>query len=314
MQANQNTANAGLAQSTMAGQQNLLGNVVGGVGSALGLAEGGKVPKTPASSASQVPALTTYADGGMTQAGTYGTIDYSDPFAKQAAPQATPAPSPVQAAPAPMAAAQPMPAAVTPAPQVTTQQPAQAGPKSNAGKILNGQQPKLIGMALAGNTIGQGIGKGLSALFGSSKQAPASTAPDKSEVDLQNQLLQHDSYEGKKEQTPADNADIPSTQDGTLAAAHGGKVPALVSPGEIYVKPKDVHKVAKGANPEKVGKKIPGTPKVKGAVNSYANDTVKTKLDEGGIVIPRSITQGPNPHWNAMKFVHATMAKNKGKL
>ena len=49
-------------------------------------------------------------------------------------------------------------------------------------------------------------------------------------------------------------------------------------------------------------------------MNSYANDTVKANLDEGGIVIPRSITQGPNPHWNAMKFVHATIAKNKGKL
>lgn len=93
--------------------------------------------------------------------------------------------------------------------------------------------------------------------------------------------------------------------------AEGGKVPALVSPGEVYLKPHEVEKVKKGANPMKTGEKIPGKPKVGGAVNSYANDTVRKTLDEGGIVIPRSITQGPNAHWNAMKFVHQTLKKGK---
>lgn len=98
-----------------------------------------------------------------------------------------------------------------------------------------------------------------------------------------------------------------------LAAAKGGKVPALVSPGEQYLPPEDVEKVKKGANPMEVGQKVPGKPKVGGAKNSYANDTVKANLDEGGIVIPRSVTQGENPHWAAMKFVHATMKKNRHK-
>ncbi len=65
------------------------------------------------------------------------------------------------------------------------------------------------------------------------------------------------------------------------------------------------------ANPIKDGKLVPGTPKVKGAKNSYANDTVKATLEEGGIVIPRSITEGKNPHWQAMRFVHATLAKSR---
>ena len=97
-----------------------------------------------------------------------------------------------------------------------------------------------------------------------------------------------------------------------VAAAEGGQVPALVSPGEQYLPPKDVSKVKKGANPLSVGERIPGKPKVKG--NSYANDTVPKTLESGGIVIPNNIMQSKNPHFEAMKFVHATIAKNRGSL
>lgn len=109
---------------------------------------------------------------------------------------------------------------------------------------------------------------------------------------------------------PNNNADMAAANDpDTMRAAKGGKVPALVSPGEKYLKPQDVDKVKQGANPMSVGETIPGKPVVGGAKNSYANDTVPKNLDEGGIVIPRSITQGKNPHWGAMKFVQAHMAK-----
>lgn len=89
--------------------------------------------------------------------------------------------------------------------------------------------------------------------------------------------------------------------------AHGGKVPALVSPGETYLKPQDVEKVAKGANPLKEGERIPGKPKVKG--NSYQNDTVSKDLDEGGIVIPNSIMQSKDAEKKAAAFVKAILAK-----
>ncbi len=97
--------------------------------------------------------------------------------------------------------------------------------------------------------------------------------------------------------------------------AQGGPVPALVSPGEKYLDPKDVQQVEKGAKPMQVGKTVPGTPKVKGAKNSYANDTVPATLEEGGIVIPRSITQGKNPEKKAAEFVAAILKKQslKGK-
>lgn len=105
---------------------------------------------------------------------------------------------------------------------------------------------------------------------------------------------------------------MPSMQP--MPFAQGGKVPALVSPGEQYIPPQEVKAVAEGKkNPLKTGERIPGKPKVPGAVNSYANDTVKRNLDEGGVVIPRSIMQGPNPHWEAMRFVHAhTRSLKKG--
>ncbi len=96
-------------------------------------------------------------------------------------------------------------------------------------------------------------------------------------------------------------------------AAKGGKVPAMVSPGEQYLPPKDVQKVVQqGKNPLAVGERIPGKPKFKG--NNYANDIVPKTLESGGIVIPNKIMQSKNPHFEAMKFVHATIAKNRKGL
>jgi len=108
-------------------------------------------------------------------------------------------------------------------------------------------------------------------------------------------------------ENPKSMAQIPAAQQPTMA--QGGKVPALVSPGEKYLPPAKVEAVKQGANPMAIGKTIPGKPKVGGAVNSYTNDTVKANLDEGGIVIPRSVTQGKNPEKKAMDFVRAVLAK-----
>jgi hypothetical protein len=94
-----------------------------------------------------------------------------------------------------------------------------------------------------------------------------------------------------------------------LGMAEGGAVPAVLSPGEKVVTPEQV---AKGANPIKDGKTVPGKAKVKGAVNSYANDVVPAKLEEGSIVIPRSITQAKDADKKAAEFVAAILAK-KGK-
>lgn len=96
---------------------------------------------------------------------------------------------------------------------------------------------------------------------------------------------------------------------GMIRMAQGGAVPALVSPGEKYLPPQAVAQVKQGADPMQVGQTVPGKPKVDGAKNSYANDTVPATLEEGGIVLPRSVTQAKHPQWAAHKFVSAVLAK-----
>lgn len=98
---------------------------------------------------------------------------------------------------------------------------------------------------------------------------------------------------------------------GVMAAAKGGKVPALLSPGETYIPPGKVNQAAKSANPLASGKKVPGTPKVAG--NSYANDVVPAKLEAGGVVIPNSIMQSKNPAQGAKDFIADIIAKRKAR-
>ncbi len=109
---------------------------------------------------------------------------------------------------------------------------------------------------------------------------------------------------------PSNQPPIQLGTQGEMFAAQGGKVPALVSPGEQYLPPKDVKKVAKGADPLSTGERIPGKPKHPG--NDYRNDTVKKTLEAGGIVIPNEVMQSKHPHWAAKKFVEAHMAKQNG--
>lgn len=91
--------------------------------------------------------------------------------------------------------------------------------------------------------------------------------------------------------------------------AKGGEVKAMLSPGEIYLPPQKAEAAAKGkASPTKEGKHIPGKAKVKG--DSQKNDTVPATLEEGGVVIPRSVLQSKNPEKDAVKFVQAVMAKH----
>lgn len=100
----------------------------------------------------------------------------------------------------------------------------------------------------------------------------------------------------------------------TMMAAHGGKVKALVSPGENILTPKNVKEVADGkADPMTASQKVPGKPVVPGAVNSYDNDIVPAKLPVGSVVLPRSVTQSKHPEKNASEFVMAIINKKKAK-
>ena len=307
LQSSVNSANAGLAGQQMANQAGLIGGLAQGVGasgmlgsgiaSAAGAAQGGKVSELP-----------RFAFGGPS-GGQYDQ-NFQGLTDKQWAGQQ---PLPMAGVTTPTTAAPSAPAASTP------------GPTSSFGKFLKGatptqtpsaQQPASIGNA--GNKIGNAIGKGIGSMFASSPGQSGIGERDSSDPTAQYIGANAELGSGgdKEEQAPAaQDQTIPSGNSDKFQSAYGGKVPALVSPGERYLSPKEVAKVAKGQkNPMEAGEKIPGKPKVGGAKNSYANDTVKKDLDEGGIVLPRSVTQSKHPHWEAHKFVSAIMAKNGGKI
>jgi hypothetical protein len=97
-----------------------------------------------------------------------------------------------------------------------------------------------------------------------------------------------------------------------IPMASGGRIPAMLSPGEKYLPPTEVQKVATGKKPvEQAGKMIPGKAKVDG--DSLKNDTVHARLEEGGIVIPRSVMQSKNPGEQSRKFVEAVLARQAMK-
>lgn len=91
----------------------------------------------------------------------------------------------------------------------------------------------------------------------------------------------------------------------------GKKVPAMLSPGEKYLSPEEVKKVlTTGANPLKLGKKVPGKAKVKS--DSLKNDTVPATLEEGGLVLPKHIMNSMSRE-KAELFVHKSMSKGQRK-
>ena len=288
--ASSNQVQGGLAQQQMQNQGNLLGGVLGGAGTALGLpglAKGGRVKMA-------------YGSPG---AGQYVSIDpNTDPFTQNTPQPQSPIQIPVQGAPAPAVAQ------VTNTPNSSPNQP-----KSGFVNFMKGntqgsqpQQPQN-GYNKAGNTIGQGIGQGLKSLF--QPNGASGSATNRTDDQTQQDYASADAALIPKSGANQEQDMSASNDSDTPMAAQGGKVPALVSPGELYLNPSAVQEVAKGKNPMKVGEKIPGKPKVGGAKNSYANDTVKKNLDEGGIVLPRSVTQGKNPEWAAHRFVRDIMAK-----
>ena len=93
--------------------------------------------------------------------------------------------------------------------------------------------------------------------------------------------------------------------------AKGGKVQAVVSPGEVYIPPGKLKQAIQSRNPLAAGSKVPGRPKVKG--DSYANDVVPAKLEAGGVVIPNSIMQSKNPAKGAHDMIAGIIAKRKAR-
>lgn len=177
-----------------------------------------------------------------------------------------------------------------------------------ANDVVPGQQQDA--MTQSGQAVGQGIGKGIAGLGGAIKglfgsgSTPGVTATGEQAPDS--------SQPGDMSSSQMDMSGIQAGgAAGGMEFAKGGKVPAMVSPGERYLNPREVQKVAKGEKPAaKAGEKIPGKAKVKG--DSLKNDIVPKTLEEGGIVLPRSVMESKHPHWEAHKFVSAILKKQGG--
>jgi hypothetical protein len=202
----------------------------------------------------------------------------------------------------------------------------QGGVVSIPGMQLSNQQPSSMGA----NKAVSGIGGAFKKLFAKpaataktpqSQQAGGPNFIDKGsqgaadQLSTQNQLDQAGAPVMAPGQVDAVVSGVDTSSPAPAAPsdeyAKGGKVDALVSPGEVWLTPKKAKLVAKGKNALSVGERIAGTPKVQG--NSYANDTVPKKLEVGGIVIPNSIMQSGNPAQGAHDFVARIMAKRKNK-
>lgn len=94
-----------------------------------------------------------------------------------------------------------------------------------------------------------------------------------------------------------------------LAAAHGGTIPKHLHPIAKLYHP---NFQAKGTDQLKAaGGKVPGKAKVPG--DSPKNDTVKTMLSPGEIVIPRSVVNSKNPEKAAADFVAQELQKRGAK-
>ncbi len=199
-------------------------------------------------------------------------------------------------------------------PLIGQEAPAQ-GPQSYVGQWLASASPantggpnvQLTPFSMPDNSQEKkDIANGLTSAFG--KQKPgiygsAGNLPGYGYTDADSMPIGSTAQAGGTAETRAD-----AGLGELFAAADGGMVPAMVSPGERYLSPKEAKKVAKGEKaPLKAGEKIPGKPKFPG--NDYRNDIVPKKLKEGGIVIPNKVLQSKNPGHEAKKFVIATMAK-----
>jgi hypothetical protein len=96
-----------------------------------------------------------------------------------------------------------------------------------------------------------------------------------------------------------------------LSRAHGGKVPAMISPGERVIPPQYVKAVREGKKKaSEVAPKIPGKARVSG--DSEKNDVVPANLAEGSVVIKRTKADNDSDAREFLKAIQADKKKKEG--
>ena len=185
-----------------------------------------------------------------------------------------------------------------------------AGPQSSFGQFLS--SVGTPGQASSGPAAQLGSNAGAQALsqVGSNFQGPQGSGAG--EIDNYNPDT---AYAGPSAGpwAPGMNgpAQAPDTSTSTGVSAiddtmsGGGMVDVVLSPGEKVVSPGKVSDAAGGLIKAMT---VPGKANVKG--DSLKNDTYKTKLPEGSVVIPRTKSKDPQKE---KSFVQATLAKRGRK-
>lgn len=235
----QNAANAGIAQGNQKGQQDLLGNLMGAVGSgAQMIGGGGKAAASQGGIITPEGVRHHYDIGGVVDYGMGGS-----------------------------------------------------GPQSSFAQSLNNP-------TWNNHQAGKQMVNGIASLFRPSLTATAT--PALNELNTLN----------------AENATPMLGQQGgtnlTQAFARGGKVQAMVSPGEKIIPPEQMKRVEQGKKSAlDVGKTVGGKAKVEG--DSLENDTVPKDIEAGSVVLPRSVTHAKNPTKAAHAFVEALLKKQGRK-
>lgn len=320
----QGQIDANIAQSNAQNAQSASGGLLGSVGSILGLADGGDVSSSPTDTAipPPIPFQPSQPSSGNSKSGGGGggglgalaALAFLANGGEILRRKFADGNNYIPPALAPGAA---LPAATNPFAQnmfglgKSKAAPASAAAPVPAGMPATVQGGPALGAVPTGSVNGPQapqsfIGKALSGL--GSKLGSAATNTGQKLGNLGSSIVQEP---GK---IASDIGNLFKGSPDTTAMAKGGKVPALVSPGERYLPPSEVKKVEKGEkSPMKAGERIPGKPKVDGAVNSYANDTVKKTLKEGGVVLPRNVTLSSDAEKKAIAFMDALKAKRKDK-
>lgn len=96
-----------------------------------------------------------------------------------------------------------------------------------------------------------------------------------------------------------------------LAAAHGGKIPVMLSPGELKIPKHKVAAVARGKETaSEAGQRVPGKAKVKG--DSLENDTFPTYANSGDVIIKRTKAQNDKDAREFLLAIKADKDKKEG--
>jgi len=322
MQSNINSNNAALAGQTMQQQSQMQGSIMNGAGSLMSmLADGGEVTQVSSPSINVAPPAQipppppSSSGGGGGGGGGAGIMGLLAMLADGGQVHRMASGGNTQSSGMPASGSQPQ-ASSKFGQFIKTMGANMQQNQSTPGAKQQGtsQNPYNQGLSSLGQGVAHllGLGSGSSSDSGDSQYSQSGFSPDqiaqeRSRADAQTQgglpSPNDPSAQVSGAYTPNQSEVMPASNDtGEPMAAKGGKVPALLSPGEVYLTPKKAKEVAnKGKDPIKHGEKIPGKPKYPG--NDYRNDTYKKTLDEGGLVIPNKVMQSPNAHWEALKFV-----------